>query len=88
MSNLQLLLSKPTVANGNPEREWAIGEQAIIRKGFINLLVTIIDMYSDGTYEAEVWLSGTTVTVKSAHLRPNDYEEKRLSKTKRLRNQK
>ncbi len=82
MSNLQSMLLMPSVPNGCPDREWAIGEHGVVRKGIINILVTIIDMYEDGSYEVEVWLSGTTLTVKSEHIRPNNYEEKRLNSKK------
>ena len=69
-SNMDCAMSSTPLMWGNPDREWAIGEEAMIRLGVLTYLCTVIDIYSDGSLEVEVWVTCKTLTVKAANLRP------------------
>jgi len=68
-SNSECAMSSTPVVWGPPDYEWAIGEDGQIKLGALTYLVTVIDQYSDGSLEVEVWVTGKTLTVKPQHLR-------------------
>ncbi len=61
---------------GNPNHEWSLGDEAQIKLGVLTYLVTVIDRYSDGSLEVEVWVTSKFLTVKPHHLRPQPKKPK------------
>ena len=67
--NTDCAMSSSPAVWGNPDYEWAIGEEGIIKLGILSYLCTVIDQYSDGSLEVEVWITGKTLTVRPHNLR-------------------